>query len=173
MHRNPGAAYVFSLGDKGNWSFQQKILPVNFESQANRFGVAVATSGERIVVGADLDDSQGEDSGAAYIYRLVNRAWTLETKLIDQQFMGDHRGHECGASVDISNDGKTVLVGCPGAGDGAVNVYTLEENGRWAQTAKFSAQASRMGGSVAISGVDGVSVAGSEGEVSFSYRKDC
>lgn len=58
-----GAAYVYSLGDDGNWGLQQKLLPTNNDSTANKFGNAVATSGDILVVGADLDDSQGADSG--------------------------------------------------------------------------------------------------------------
>lgn len=58
-----GAAYVYSLGDDGNWGMQQKLLPTNSDSTANKFGNSVATSGNVIVVGADLDDSQGTDSG--------------------------------------------------------------------------------------------------------------
>jgi hypothetical protein len=61
--RYKGAAYVYSLGDDGNWGLQQKLLPTNSDSTANKFGNAVATSGNVVVVGADLDDSQGVDSG--------------------------------------------------------------------------------------------------------------
>ncbi|KAL7541306.1 hypothetical protein ACHAXR_010798 [Thalassiosira sp. AJA248-18] len=177
-----GAAYVFSLDDDGSASFQEKLFPVNFESQANRYGVSVATSGELIVVGADLDDSQGKDSGAAYVYRLSNGAWRLESKLIDQQGTGRHRNFECGSSVDISNDGKTIIVGCPGApGGGVAHVYNLQESGGWVQMEKFTVPDGydgpnlRLGGSVASSGVDGMAVLGygnSGGEV-FSYRKEC
>lgn len=63
MGIDAGAAYVFSLGDDGNWGLQQKLLPSNSDSTANKYGNAVATSGDIIVVGADLDDSQGADSG--------------------------------------------------------------------------------------------------------------
>ena len=90
-------------------------MPINFESQANRFGISVATSGKRIVVGADLDDAQGVDSGAAYVYRISNGVWTLESKLIDQfaeaAFGKELDAYECGHSVDISDDGKTILIG--------------------------------------------------------------
>jgi len=181
-----GAAYVYSLGDDGTWGLQQKLLPVNFESQANRFGVAVATSGERIVVGADLDDSLGEDSGAAYIYRLSNGVWDLEgSKLVPniEPGTGDHRNYECGFSVDIDNAGTTVVVGCPEApGGGVAYVHNLQENGEWIQTEKLSVPGRnsdtgmQLGSSVALSsGEDGMAVVGygeSNGEV-FSYRKDC
>jgi hypothetical protein len=63
MGIDAGAAYVYSLGDDGNWGLQQKLLPTNSDSTANKFGNAVVTRGDIIVVGADLDDSQGVDSG--------------------------------------------------------------------------------------------------------------
>ena len=62
-----GAVYVYSLGDDGNWGLQQKLVPTNTDSTANKFGNAVATSGNVLVVGADLDDSQGADSGKCFM----------------------------------------------------------------------------------------------------------
>eukprot|EP00579_Thalassiosira_antarctica_P030724 CAMPEP_0202031430 /NCGR_PEP_ID=MMETSP0905-20130828/65011_1 /ASSEMBLY_ACC=CAM_ASM_000554 /TAXON_ID=420261 /ORGANISM="Thalassiosira antarctica, Strain CCMP982" /LENGTH=755 /DNA_ID=CAMNT_0048595267 /DNA_START=189 /DNA_END=2453 /DNA_ORIENTATION=+ len=151
-----GAAYVYFLGDDGDWSFQEKLLPTNFESsQADRFGISVATSGERIVVGADLDDSQGTDSGAAFVYRLSNGAWKFEKKLIPDVGTEDHRGYVCGFRVDISNDGKTIVVGCPEApGGGVAYVYNLQESGSWVQTEKLTVTDGidfYVGGSVALS----------------------
>ena len=107
-----GAAYVFSLGDSGVWGFQQKLSPIYFDtakSQANRFGVSVATSGDKVVVGADLDDYQGNDSGAAYVFRLSNGVWTLESEL--PQFKGaeDRRGYSCGSCTGD----KRLSVGYP------------------------------------------------------------
>lgn len=179
-----GSAYVFSLDNNGSWSLQEKLLPINFESQANRFGISVATSGKRIVVGADLDDAQGVDSGAAYVYRISNGAWTFESKLIDQfaeaAFGKKLDAYECGHSVDISDDGKTILVGCPGApGGGKINVYIFQDvDRRWAQSETFGeypGSGLRMGEITALSGVDGTTVVGygkSNGEV-FSHGKDC
>ena len=161
-------------------------MPINFESQANRFGVSVATSGNRIVVGADYDDAQGFDSnsGAAYVYRLSNGVWNLESKLIDQfaeaAFGLPLDGYECGRSVDISDDGKTIIVGCPGApGGGKTNVYSFRDSDRrWVQSETFGGYPGnglRIGESTALSGVDGTTVVGygkSNGEV-FSHGKDC
>lgn len=177
-----GAVYVYSLSNDGSWGLQQKLLPTNFESQANRFGVSVAASSSgRIVIGADLDDSQGQDSGAAYIYRLSNGVWNLESKLVDQTSASELSGFECGSSVDMSADGKVVVVGCPGApGGGVAYIYELGENRKWVQMDRFTVPSGysgiNMGGSVALGGgEDGMAVVGygkSNGEV-FSYRKDC
>eukprot|EP00578_Thalassiosira_sp_NH16_P008987 CAMPEP_0181110920 /NCGR_PEP_ID=MMETSP1071-20121207/18980_1 /TAXON_ID=35127 /ORGANISM="Thalassiosira sp., Strain NH16" /LENGTH=707 /DNA_ID=CAMNT_0023194741 /DNA_START=55 /DNA_END=2179 /DNA_ORIENTATION=- len=180
-----GAAYVYSLGDDGNWSQQEKLLPINLYSQANRFGHSVATSGDRIVVGADLDDSQGDDSGSAYLYRLSSGVWNLESKLVPpiNPGTGNNQNYECGFSVDINKGGTTVVVGCPGApGGGVAYVYDLQESRKWVQTEKLSVPSvtirtgMRSGNSVTMStGEDNMAVVGygeSNGEV-FSYRKDC
>jgi len=72
----------------------------------------------RIVVGADFDDSQGNNSGAAsYVYRRSKGAWNLELTLppaIDDT-TEDHGGYLCGSSVDMSNDGEMVVFGCTGS----------------------------------------------------------
>lgn len=141
----------------------------------------MATSGGRIIVGADLDDLQGEESGAAYVYRLSDGVWRLESKMKTtvEPGTGDHRDYECGYSVDISNDGTSVVVGCPGAlGGGVAYTFNLDESGRWMQTAKLNAPAGssrvglRLGSSVALSAGENDIVVVGDGEV-FSYSKDC
>ena len=185
---------MFSLGDDGIWSFQQELHPTNFESQADRFGHSVATSGDRIVVGADLDDMQGEDSGAAYVYHLSDGVWRLESKLIATVDPGmvDNRGFKCGHSVGISDEGTLIVVGCPNApAEGAAYVYQLKDNGTWVQKMKLSVPedryldivvlvggetllpvSMRVGSSVALSGDMALIGHGEMGEI-FSYVKDC
>ncbi len=173
---------MFSLGDDGIWSFQQELHPTNFESQADRFGYSVATSGDRIVVGADLDDMQGEDSGAAYVYHLSNGVWRLESKLIATVDPGmvDNRGFKCGHSVSISDEGTLIVVGCPNAPTkGAAYVYQLKDNETWVQKMKLNVPedqyfdtSMRLGSSVALSGDMALIGYGEMGEI-FSYVKDC
>lgn len=45
------------------------------------FGVSVALDGELALVGANLDDVTGTDSGAAYLYRYDGRQWNYELML--------------------------------------------------------------------------------------------
>jgi hypothetical protein len=178
-----GAVYVYSLGDDGNWGLQQKLLPTNSHSTANKFGNAVSTSGDVIVVGADLDDSQGIDSGAAYVYSLSKGGvWSVDSRLITIDDNPVHDGYACGTSVDISSDGKTIVVGCPKApGGGVAFVYNFENEKVWVQKdffvyQDFYAQGSaRLGESItAQPGENGMVVTGYglNGEV-FSFSKDC
>ncbi|KAL7517419.1 hypothetical protein ACHAWX_002343 [Stephanocyclus meneghinianus] len=183
MGIDAGAVYVYSLGDDGNWGLQQKILPTNSDSTANKFGNAVSTSGDVIIVGADLDDSQGVDSGAAYVYRLSKGGvWSLDSKLITIDDNPVHDGYACGTSVDVSSDGKTIVVGCPKApGGGVAFVYNFENERVWVQNdffvyQDFYAQGSaRLGESVtAQPSENGMVVTGYglNGEV-FSFSKNC
>ena len=176
-----GAAYVYSLGDDGSWSLQQKITPAKFKAQADRFGHSVSTSGNRIVVGADLDGD--EDTGAAYLYKLERGAWQLESKLVHPE---QERDFVCGFSVDISSNGETVIVGCPYTPSGGIAyMYQLIQNEKtngWTQTEKFKAPDNfrsaglQLGSSVAVTTRDdGMTIAGFgefNGEI-FSYRKNC
>lgn len=74
-----GAAYLFDRDVDGNWS-QEAYLKASNTGTGDTFGVAAAVSGNVIVVGAELEDSNAtgingngadntaSDSGAAYIF---------------------------------------------------------------------------------------------------------
>lgn len=183
--RESGSAYAFSLGDDGIWSLQEKIT--GWGSKPDRFGSSVSTSGNRIIIGADYDGSQGEGAGASYVYRLENGVWKLEQTFLPPPGSVQYR---CGSSVKISPDGKIIMVGCPDAGNGGlVYVYRFSEKGGktpWVQLEKLAAtdgalsasatKSMTLGKSLAISqGNNLLLVAGfgdQNGEV-FTYRQDC
>ncbi len=157
------------------------LHPTNFESQADRFGISVATSGDRIVVGADLDNTHGEDAGAAYVYHLSRGVWVLESKLVASVDPGiaGNRGYNCGFSVGINEDGTMIVVGCPGAPTGGTAyMYHLRDDGIWIQKTKFSIPEDQnpdnvmFGSSVTLSGDVAIVSSGKIGKV-FSYTKDC
>ena len=61
-----GAAYVF--GPSGaTWVQDQKLVASDAEA-GDRFGFAVSTDGAGVAVGADLDDDNGTDAGAVYVF---------------------------------------------------------------------------------------------------------
>jgi len=179
MGIDAGAVYVYSLGDDGNWGLQQKLVPTNTDSTANKFGNAVATSGNVLVVGADLDDSQGADSGAAYVYTLSKGVWNLDSRLITIDENPVHDGYKCGTSVDISSDGQRIMVGCPNGGVAFVFVYQNAQV--WVQQDYFryqdfySKETAKIGKSVTAqpgTGNDGIATNGLNGQA-LSYSKDC
>lgn len=130
-----GAAYVF-VRDNGVWT-QEAYLKAAFPDPSDRFGEAVAISGDTLVVGASGDDSGAvgvggdqvdvgaPDSGAAYVFVRENGVWTQQAflKPIEQE-----PGARFGSSLDI--EGDTIVVGAPNMdldlkfGAGQVTVFT-------------------------------------------------
>lgn len=164
---NAGAAYVFvrDVGS-GAWS-QQAMLNGGYHSGENdRFGFAVAISGDAIVVGAIYEDGDGtdpatnnvQDAGAAYVFEREDNAWRQKAYLkapaptVEAYF---------GTSVTIS--GSTLLVGeHRGEGPGQVfsgtaHVFVRDgQTGNWESQGKLvasdAATGDRFGTAVALSG---------------------
>ncbi len=136
-----GSAYVF-VRSGGVWSQQQK-LEASDGAPGDRFGYAVAISGETVVVGAEGDDgAAGGEQGSAYVFVRSGGVWIEQQKLEASDAAAVALfGH----SVAIS--GETVVVG-PGA-------YVFVRSGdAWSQQQKLEASdgapGDRFGFSVAI-----------------------
>jgi len=63
---NSGSVYLFEY-DGSSWIEKHKVIASDGYVN-DRFGFSVAISGENVIVGAALDDDNGEDSGSVYIY---------------------------------------------------------------------------------------------------------
>ncbi len=101
-----GAVYVFERSG-GNWTFVQEVLsqaPVAFE----RFGVAVDLDGPWLVVGASGNDANGQDAGAAYVFRRGPAGWSFQSLVLP--FLGT-AGARFGSSLAV--DRGTLVVGAP------------------------------------------------------------
>jgi hypothetical protein len=112
-----GAAYAF-VRSGSNWTQQAYLKASNAEAE-DLFGYSAAISGDVIVVGAYLEDSNGgvngnqgndnglgSDSGAAYGFVRTGSTWTQQAYL-----KASNLGPLFGFSVAIS--GETVVVGAP------------------------------------------------------------
>ena len=111
-----GAAYVF-VRSGSTWS-QQAYLKASNTASVEQFGWSVAASGNTVVVGADLEDSnatgvngnQGDNSaarsGAAYLFVRTRTTWSQQAYL--KASNTDYEDH-FGGSVAVS--GSTVVVG--------------------------------------------------------------
>ena len=68
---NSGSSYVFQRDEGGAdaWGEVTKLLASDGGSLDN-FGISVAVSGDTAVVGARLDDDNGDESGSAYVFDL-------------------------------------------------------------------------------------------------------
>jgi uncharacterized repeat protein (TIGR01451 family) len=101
-----GSAYVIVRAGT-TWTEQQKLLPPD-GAAGDRFGVSVSALGDTVVVGAELDDTQGgSDAGSAYVFARSGSNWISQQKLLAPDGGQDRFGH----SVSLS--GTTVVVGAP------------------------------------------------------------
>lgn len=117
-----GSAYVFREV-VGVWQQIAKLAAVAGEAN-DMFGASISLSGDTAVVGANLNDDAGTDSGSAYVFREVTGVWQQTAMLI----AGDATAFdEFGASVSI--DGDTTVVGAfsddAGNGSGSAYVFAL------------------------------------------------
>jgi hypothetical protein len=187
--KDAGAGYVFTRSGS-TWS-QQAYLKAPGASEADKFGEAVAVSGETIVVGAGGEDSSATgvngnpadntavDSGAAYVFVKSVRGWALEAYL---KANNTGAGDRFGNAVAIS--GETIVVGAFGEDRAASGVnnnvgddlagnsgaaYVFRRSGStWSQQAYLKASntdaGDGFGGQVAIS--EETIVVGAQGEKS-------
>jgi hypothetical protein len=132
------------------------------------YSVALSADGNTAIVGAPNDNG---NLGAAWVYtRSSSGVWTQQgSKLVanDATFNGD--GVNQGASVGLSADGNTAIVG--GYGDnsytGAAWIYTRSSNGVWTQQGNklvannaVGPAPSQQGWSVALSGDGNTAIVG-------------
>lgn len=110
--RFAGAAYVFERsGEK--WVEQAKLTPDD-AGQSDRFGHSVAISGDTIVVGAPLHDTdRGADTGAAYIFTPEGGTWKQRAKL---GIKGAKKADQLGFGV--ATNGKVIVLGAKARDEG-------------------------------------------------------
>ena len=177
MADDSGAAYVF-IRNAGIWSQQAYLKPFNTQA-GDGFGASVAVSGDTLVVGANLEDSNSlgvnsmpnddgmaDDSGAAYVFTRNAGIWSQQAYL---KASNTDSGDNFGWSVSISGD--TVVVGAyledsstmgvnsvPNEmADGSGAAYVFTRSGMiWSQQAYLKAsntgERDEFGQSVAVSG---------------------
>lgn len=117
-----GAAYIFKQ-DGNTWTEQTK-LTASDGAELDRFGNAVSISGDRLVIGAPVDDDNGEDSGSIYIFDRDGSNWNETTKLIASD----------GQTIDyfgtwVSISGNYLIVGANGdddQGENSGSAYILD-----------------------------------------------
>jgi hypothetical protein len=105
-----GSVYVYVF-DGSTWRFQAKLLASD-AAAGDHFGVAVAVSGDTLLVGADLDSDNGTWSGSAYVFERQGGQWTERQKLLPST--PSSYAH-FGAAVGIDRDSAVVgAYGGPG-----------------------------------------------------------
>ncbi len=143
-----GRVYLFEWNGTA-WIEQQK-LTISEGVETDFFGLSVAISGNRCIVGDFGDDDYGTESGAAYIFEWNGTEWTQQAKLtaLDGEEMD-----RFGCAVDI--DGDRCVVGAWYDNGYNGSAYIFEWDGSvWNQKAKLvpSDETYYFGYSVSISG---------------------
>jgi hypothetical protein len=177
--RDSGAVYVFVRSTGGAW-IQQAYLKATSPRAGDRFGRAVAISGNTLAVGAPGQDSNATgvggaedntaagDSGAVYVF--VRNAAGLWSQQAFIKASNTGAGDRFGGSVALSGD--TLAVGAPYEGSNATGVNGNERdnsagdsgaayvfaraNNAWSQQAYLKASntqgGDRFGEAIAVSG---------------------
>lgn len=133
-----GAVYVFKFNGS-EWQQVQKLYAQDGTGGEN-FGVSVSISDNRILIGDDLDDDLGFNSGSAYIFEYNGNQWIQSKKLLPSK--GETRGkfgnsvHISGNQLIIGSENKTVSEYY-----GAGSAYIFEYNGSsWIESKVLNAQ---------------------------------
>ena len=122
---NTGACYVYrDVG--GTWQEEAELVPCDVEA-GDWAGFSVAVGSGLVVFGSHLEDQDGGDSGAAYVYRRKAGSWVEDQKLAANDGAG-----EDWLGYDVALDGKQALVGAYGNNDfgrdsGSVYAYHVDE----------------------------------------------
>lgn len=134
MGERSGSAYIFKR-QAGGWTQYAKLVAPD-GTTGDQFGCSVSISSDYALIGAYRDNQNGNQAGAAYIFRLVSGVWTFVTKLTPAV---PEPNSEFGNSVET--DGNYAVVGAhrsehTGTMIGAV--YVFERNGmNWVEDAKL------------------------------------
>ncbi|MHC4658647.1 MAG: FG-GAP repeat protein [Planctomycetota bacterium] len=163
--RNSGSAYIFKHSDDANdpnW-YQQAKLTASDANDDDWFGYSVSISGDYAIAGAYRHDTNGTNSGAAYIFKRSDDSndpnWYQQLKLTPSDAnQGDMFGHS------VSIDGDYAIIGAPGAdvlwtNSGAAYIFKRSDDPNdpnWYQQARLFDSLGHMhanfGYSVSISG---------------------
>ncbi len=150
---NSGSAYVF-IRSGSVWTQQAKLLPGD-GAEDDEFGYSVSISGDTAIIGAYLDDDNGNNSGSAYVFTRTGGIWTLQAKLLPDDGEEEER---FGYSVSI--DGDKAVVGAIWDDDidnraGSAYIFS-RSGGVWTQQAKLlpadGARSDFFGEAVSIDG---------------------
>jgi hypothetical protein len=150
-----GAAYIF-VRSGTSWSQQQKLTASDRQTNGY-FGTSVSISedGNTAIVGASGVSS---NAGAIYIFTRSGTSWSQEDRL-----QVSSRNDRFGASVSISGDGNTAVVGAPGLYQTGMAYIFARSGTSWSEqgrTSSLSVFGQTVGSGVSISGDGNTTIVG-------------
>eukprot|EP01084_Bolivina_argentea_P150413 262680_1 len=142
-----GSAYLFQRNQvNNNWYQKAKLLPDDGMA-GDMFGESVSIYGDYAVIGSHLNDENGKDSGAAYIFQhdKINDTWVQKIKLTSNDIAA---GDKFGAAVSMHQNGNKTfaLIGANnndqnGKNAGAAYIFECNSiNSEWSQSKKLLAE---------------------------------
>ena len=158
---------------------QEKIVADDGKS-FDRFGRAVALDGNTALIGADREDTNGADAGAAYVFTRSGTGWVQQAKIVAKDAESyDHFGRA------VALDGDTALIGADGedtGGSSAGAAYVFIRSGTgWVQQAKIVAKdaesydhfgrAVALDGDTALIGADGEDSGGIDAGAAYVFTR--
>ena len=125
-----GTAYIFTRNaQSGAWTETAKLTAAD-AAEGDRFGAAVALSGDVAFVAAP---GQNEQAGSVYAFRRQGTSWTQVGKLTGSATARSAFG------LSLATDGQHLFVGMPGFNQGTGQVIQFAESGgQWMESAKLS-----------------------------------
>jgi len=177
---NRGSAYIFERDGNG-WSQKQKLIAADGDD-GDGFGKSVSIDGDKVIVGAYGDDDKGNDSGSAYIFRLLyGTHWVRQQKITAAD---SALGDSFGRSVSINGD--RVIVGAYWDDDRGIDsgsVYMFRWGGTsWVQQQKLTAAdgdtydwfgfSVSISGDYAVIGVNGKDDLGVDAGLAYVFKWD-
>ena len=117
-----GTVYIFER-EQDTWNQVQQLISPDI-SEYEHFGHTIAVWEDYAIIGADWNNNEnGEDAGAAYIYKNEGGTWVEKTKLIASD--GGYL-HQFGFSVSIHEE--CVIIGAPNHDTGKGAAYIFRRN---------------------------------------------
>jgi len=137
-----------------DWLEQDKLLASD-GAEGNYFGISVSIDGDYAIIGAYLDDDNGDWSGSAYVFKRDGTTWAEEAKLL----ASDGAEYDC-FGISVSIDGDYAIVGAYCDGDNGVlsgSAYVFTRSGTsWIEQAKLLASDGEWGDYFGVSvSIDG------------------
>jgi hypothetical protein len=154
-----GAAWVFTRAG-GVWSQQAKLVPAVVRGEGGT-SVALSGDGNTAIVGGIGSVSNQFAADGATVFTRVGGVWSRQARLVGTGILQGSQG----ASVALSGDGNTAIVGGPGDNSGGEDVGAAwvftRSGGVWSQQAKLVGTG---GTSVALSGDGNTAIVGDPGD---------
>jgi hypothetical protein len=156
-----GAAWVFARSGS-TWTQQAELKGSGESGTEVGFGesVAISADGDTVLVGAPEEEHY---KGSAWVFARSGETWTQQGAKLT---VSDERGDIFGASVALSADGDTALIGAPDAGGEVGGAWVFTRSGEsWSQSAALAGTEEReyFGRSVALAADGATALVGGPG----------